>query len=56
MSTGMLKAEAALDDLRAELGLGAAPTPIEATMKPGTPAAEIAAPAEGAPASEPPAS
>jgi len=55
MSTGMLKAEAALDDLRAELGLDAA-APIEATMKPGAPAAEIAAPAEGAPASEPPAS
>jgi phage shock protein A len=42
MSTGMLKAESALDDLRSELGLGpATPEPIEATIK----TEELAAPA-----------
>jgi phage shock protein A len=48
MSTGQLKAESALDDLRAELGLTTAATPIEATIKQEeivAPAAEIAAPA-----------
>jgi phage shock protein A len=51
-STGMLKAEAALDDLRAELGIGDAATPIEATIKPeAAPAAEIAAPAPETPPS-----